>query len=485
MTQSPTEMLEEARLVAKAGQPLRALMTYRNLLLLHPESPEAWAEYGSLMLACGQAEGAQEAFSRSLAILPDGLPALVGSGRTCMHLGRWREAEAHFDKALAKDPGQDEIRLDLARCLARAGDLDAAKVTVAKVVGRDPANAAATRILLDILIQQEDWPALHHEMLRRVTTDHRGIDLAWERSCVNLLFGVMPEGWDEHESRLAHPANTTPKRAFAQPLWRGESIAGQTLLLHWEQGFGDTLMFVRYAAHAKRLGARVLLLAQPELADLVATCPGVDEVIVEGHPLPPFDVQLPLLSLPKVFRTDLASIPAEIPYLGVPFQVPNRPALEACLADSEGRTRIGISWACSRSFEGAARKSILPELFQPLNALPEVAWHSLQYGVEEVPPLQGVCSLAPLLSNFSDTAYAVSRMDLVITIDTALAHLAGALGIPTLLLITDIPDWRWLMGREDSPWYPSLRLYRQCDSKDWAAVIQRVLKDLEGDRILL
>ena len=485
MTQSPLEMLEEARVLAEAGQPLRALMTYRNLLLLHPESAEAWAEYGTLMLASGQAEGALVALSRSLTLLPDGLPALVGSGKACMHLGRWREAAAHFDQALAKDPDQDEVRLELARCLARAGDLDAARAAAAKVVERDPVNAAATRILIDILIRQEDWPSLHHEMLRRVTMDHHGVDLAWERSCVNLLFGIMPEGWDEHESRLVHPANTTPKRAVARPLWRGESIEGRTLLLHWEQGFGDTLMFVRYAAKAKRLGARVLLLAQPELADLVATCPGVDEVIVEGFPLPPFDVHLPLLSLPKLFRTDLASIPAEMPYLGVPPQVPNRAGIEACLAGSEGRTRIGISWVCSRSFEGAARKSILPELFQPLDALPEVAWLSLQYGVQEVPPLHDVGDLGSSLSNFSDTAYAVSRMDLVITIDTALAHLAGALGIPTLLLLTDIPDWRWLMGREDSPWYPSMRLYRQRDAKDWASVIQRVLKDLEGGRIAL
>jgi hypothetical protein len=349
-------------------------------------------------------------------------------------------------------------------------------------VEQEPGNPVITNFLIAIFIQQKNWPALHREMLRRVDADYLGAELEWERFCVNMLFGAMEEGWAQHEYRFYHPGIQTPARSFSQPFWDGEPIERRTLLLHGEQGLGDTLMFVRYASKVKRLGAKVILLAQPELADLVATCPGLDEVVSEGNPLPPFDVQLPLLSLPRLFRTNLETIPAEIPYLGVPERVPNRDAIRELLARSDGRVKIGISWAGSSLHTRDAQRSIAPGTLSPLNALHDVAWHAFQIGATELPPLSGAVSLAPLLSNFSDTAFALSGMDLLITVDTAMAHLAGALGIPTLLLVSYLPDWRWMMGRDDSPWYPTLRIYRQPKPDDWDAVIRQVVEDLSDDK---
>jgi len=228
----------------------------------------------------------------------------------------------------------------------------------------------------------------------------------------------------------------------------------------------------------KALGGRVLLEVQPQLAELVATCPGIDAVVPHGDPLPPFDLQSPLLSLPYVFGTELNTIPSMVPYLDIPEQVPNREWIAQLLAAARECTRIGLAWAGSTAHRNDEVRSIPSANFGPLAALPNAFFFGFQIGAAQPAPLPGFVTLAPWLSNFSDTAYALSGMDLVITVDTALAHLAGALGIPTLLLLPFGPDWRWMLGREDSPWYPSIRIYRQPVPGDWDAVLRKVVGDL-------
>ena len=481
MAESYWQLLEEARTLRRGGDVQRAFMAYCDLLLVHPEAIEAWADFGDLQLSLNLQGDAHIAFANALAIDPDFPPALAGQGRVLLGRGLFEEAAAMLVRALAVDSRLLEARLDLARCHWKRGQWDEALVALVTAFQQEPGNPVVSRFLIDIYIKRCMWPELHQEMLRRANADYSGAELEWELCCVNLLFGVMPQGWDQHESRWSHPGLTNPRRDFPQPLWKGEPLGGRTVLLHCEQGFGDTLMFVRYAPLVKQLGGTVLLLVQPELADLVATCPGVDGVFAEEGSLPPFDVHLPMMSLPHAFQTELASIPAVIPYLDVPARVPNRSGLHERLARSQGRTRIAISWAGNPTHARDAQRSMLPEALLPLQALPDVAWYAFQHGVSKMPLLPGIESLAPLLSNFSDSAYALSGMDLVITVDTALAHLSGALGIPTLLLVSYLPDWRWLMGREDSPWYPSLRIYRQTSAGDWDAVIRQVLTDLTKD----
>ena len=469
----------EARALRQSGETRQALMAYTSLLLQFPEAADAWAEFGDLLLLMNSRGDARDAFTRSLALDPTHLPALAGLGRVSLRLGQLEDAEAHLGRALSIAPQDLEVRLDLARCHWRQGHLDRALAVLGPAVDQDPANQVVTRLLIDIYIRQGRWPELHREMLRRANLDYSGPVLEWEVCCINLLFGAMPLGWDQHEARWNHPGLTYPKREFPQPIWAGEPLAGRTLLLHCEQGFGDTLMFVRYAALVEKLGAKVILLVQPELADLVATCPGVEQVLYEEGPLPPFDVHLPLLSLPHMFKTTLDSIPTSIPYLEIPELVPNRRGLDEFFNGSQGRSRrVGISWAGNPNHARDAQRSIPTVALVPLQALPNVAWYAFQQGTEELPPLSGIQSISPLLSNFSDTADALKRMDLLITVDTAIAHLAGALGVPTLLLVSQLPDWRWLMGRDDSPWYPTLRIYRQSRAGDWASVLERVVRDL-------
>jgi hypothetical protein len=360
------------------------------------------------------------------------------------------------------------------------GDLASARSALEKVLEGNPGHAAASGMLIEVHLLAGN-PGLAHQEEIRQALFVRGItgpNADCYRAHAALLYGDMPKGWDLYESRLLVPGLTMPERHFTHPRWDGKPFPGKTLLLHYEQGLGDTLMFVRFASQVKALGGTVILAAQKSLAELVATCEGIDVVVPRGSPPPPFDLHFPLLSLPWLLRTDLTSIPDEIPYLRVPVQVPNRQRIAGVLAASEGMIRVGLVWQGSPDHPRDSERSIPSASLLPLDALPGVVWYSFQREEVLEVPFPDILPLGHLMSNFSDTAYALSAMDLVITVDTATAHLAGALGVPTLLLVTSVPDWRWMMNRDDSPWYPSLRLYRQPKPGDWDAVVQSVLSDL-------
>ena len=263
MAETYWKLLEEARALRRIGEEQRAFMAYCDLLLLHAEAIEAWADFGDLQLALNLQEDANVAFANALALAPDFPPALAGQGRVLLRRGQLDEATALLVRALAVDSGLLEARLDLARCHWKKGQWDEALVLLGTAAKQDPGNSVVTRFLIDIYIKRGMWPELHQEMLRRAMADYSGSELTWELCCVNLLFGVMPLGWEQHESRWSHPGLTNPRREFPQPRWQGERLAGRTVLLHCEQGYGDTLMFVRYAPLVKQLGGQVLLLVQP------------------------------------------------------------------------------------------------------------------------------------------------------------------------------------------------------------------------------
>jgi tetratricopeptide (TPR) repeat protein len=427
------------------------LLVLRRRLRLEPGNPELWAIFGGRLLQLNRLGEAKNACHTALHADAGNLAARYNLGLILMELGQLDESEGQFRRVLAVDPGLKDARMALSECLFKKNDL-----------GRAYQNLTGV-----LRLNFKDDPASPRA--------------ANELGLLDLLFGKMPEGWDGHEARLKIPGQIGPVRNFPQPSWNGLSFTGKSLLLHYEQGFGDTLMFLRYVPKVKALGGQVILTVQRPLADLAATCPGVDGVIPHGDALPAFDIHLSLASLPWAFRTDLNSIPAEIPYLDVPAFAPHRSEIASVLAASEGKTRVGIVWAGNPGYKIDAARSIPRDVLAPLSALPGVAWHSFQLGELAPPDLPGLCSLAPMLSNFSDTAYGLSGMDLLITVDTAIAHLAGALGIPTLILIPFFPDWRWLLGRDDSPWYPTMRIYRQTDPGDWRSVIQRVVTDLTQD----
>ncbi|MCI0460721.1 MAG: tetratricopeptide repeat protein, partial [Gemmataceae bacterium] len=306
------------------------------------------------------------------------------------------------------------------------------------------------------------------------------------RAMTWLAQGNWEQGWPEYEWRWRYEGFSP--RPFPQPLWDGSPLAGRTILLHAEQGLGDTLHFIRYAALVKQQGGQVLVECPAVLHRLLASGTGIDELVAPGAPLPAFDVHAPLLSLPALFRTSLSTVPATVPYLFADAQLGAQ--WRDRLASVEG-LKVGIAWQGNpRHFRDRQRSVLLTE-FEPLARLEGVRLISLQRGpgVEQVPALGDRFPVLDLdrqrdetCGDFMDTAAVMTNLDLVITCDTAIAHLAGALGVPVWVALPFAPDWRWLRERADSPWYPTMRLFRQERWGDWASVFRRLADALQqGD----
>ena len=305
-------------------------------------------------------------------------------------------------------------------------------------------------------------------MPSRVTNERSCVDpdLAeahWNLALALLATGDFERGWQEHEWRWR--ANVIgPEQSFRQPLWLGaEDLTGKTILLHNEQGLGDALQFVRYAPQVRQRGARVVLRVQRPLLSLMAGLAGADHVIAEGDALPEFDYHCPLLSLPLAFGTHLQNIPAGIPYL---HPAADRLAKWQSILGERTAPRIGLAWSGNPAHKNDRNRSIALKQLLPLLSVPGVRFVSLQRDLREddaavLGNLPALVSIGAQLDDFADTAAAISLLDLVITVDTAVAHLAGALGKPVWVLLPFAPDWRWLLKREDSPWYPTARLFRQ------------------------
>jgi hypothetical protein len=275
------------------------------------------------------------------------------------------------------------------------------------------------------------------------------------------------------------PENQGLRREFAAPRWDGGDIAGRAILLHVEQGIGDALQFVRYAPLLAHRGARVIVLCQPPLKRLFMEMDEVS-VVADGEPPPEFDLHLPLMSLPRLFGTTLATIPADTPYLRAdPVDVR---AWNGKLGD-KNHFKIGLVWAGNRRHLNDRNRSCALETLAPLAAVSGIRLYSLQKGEAAVetrnaPATMRLVDLNDELVDFADTAAVITHLDLVITVDTAVAHLAGALARPAWLLLPFAPDWRWMLAREDSPWYPSLRLFRQNQTGDWSGVLTAVMNAL-------
>jgi len=467
-----------ARDVARAEEPEQMLQALARYLEVEPRNDVAWADKAGLLVALRRYEEALEACHEALAINPLRLSAMLHLGVIHAKSKRLDEAEGLFRRILAMDPKQMEARLALAKCLLERQDPEAARGVLEGALRSEPANLKVHQLLGRSFYQQAKWEDFRLEVERFRNLVPASDYLEYECGFENLLRGVMPLGWQQWEARLRIPGCVGPERDFKEPRWGGGSFEGRTLLVHYEQGLGDTLMLARFLPQVKAQGGAVLLLVQPELASLMTTCRGVDLIVPQGDPIPTFDLQISLYSLPAVFQVDLASLASEVPYLGVPRQVPNRARIDERLAVSEGRLRIALAWAGNPNHPRDSERSLPAALLERFEILPEVAWYGFQVGDMGAPTLRNYVPLAPLLSDFSDTAYALNSMDLVITVDTALAHLAGALGIPTFLLVTHAPDFRWMLDREDSPWYPTFRIYRQPKPGDWESVIRDILGDL-------
>jgi tetratricopeptide (TPR) repeat protein len=443
-----------------------AIGCYRKALALRPDLVESLDNLAGALQEQGKLNEAQACYERALSLRPDRVESLIGLGVVSRSQGRLEEAVARYQQALALVPDHPETRSNLGVALVDLGQPEEAIPHYERALTVQP-NRAETHSNLGIALQRQGRYAealACYERALAVKPDYA--EAHFNRAHTLLSTGELDEGWQEYEWRFAVARYD---RKFDQPSWSGEPLGGRGILIHAEQGFGDTLQFVRYVSRVAERGGRVVLEVPASLVRLARTVAGVSEVVAAGDPLPSFDCHCPLLSLPRVFKTNLATIPNTVPYLSAPAEpsavwaerIPTTPGL-----------RVGVTWA------GTAVGAIDLRFLQPLWELDGISWFSLQVGgrSDDLSSLGGVkiADLSPWLADFAETAAAVCRLDLVISVDTSVAHLAGALGRPTWLLLRYPPEWRWLLEREDSPWYPTARLFRQRKERDWLYVVQEV-----------
>ena len=450
----------------ESGRLDEAIACYRKALALRPDASETLENLAGALRAQGQLDAAQACYERSLALRPNRIESHIGLGVVLRDRGRPKEAVAEYELALALAPDNTETLNNLGVALVDLGRLGEAVAHYERALALQP-NRAETHNNLGIALQRQSRYA---EALacygRALALKPDYAEAHFNCAYALLLTGELDQGWREYEWRFTVARYD---RGFDRPLWSGEPLVGQSILIHAEQGFGDTLQFIRYVPAVAQRGGKVLLEMPEPLVHLARTVAGVSEIIAAGAPLPAFDYHCPLLSLPRVFETNLATIPDVVPYLSVPAEV------SAAWADritTAPGLKVGVVWA------GTTVGAINLRLLQPLWDVAGISWFSLQVdnGSADISSLDGVtiADLAPWLTDFAETAAAVCHLDLVITVDTSVAHLAGALGRPTWLLLPTQPDWRWLLEREDSPWYPTARLFRQRQAGDWSGTAREV-----------
>lgn len=433
-------------------------------------------KHGSKLLQDGKADQALCLFHQAQEIDPSNSTIILYAGAALHELKRFDEAVACYEKAINITPLMGEAHNNLGNSLMALGRFSLAAESYSKaatILPLSPIPLAARATALQALGEVKDAETDCRQALK---IDPSFPAAHWNLALNLLLQGDYQEGWKEYEWRWLKPDFTSPLRHKNTPIWDGSQLHGRTILLHAEQGFGDAIQFVRYVPLVARCGGNIILECHPQLVSLFNGVDGVKVVVPFGSPLPPFNCQAPLLSLPHIFGTTLQNVPSDCPYLTVSAECSKK--WRSLMSAYKAHLRIGLVWA-GKSYPDPLRSCRLAEL-SPLAAdsNSSTTFFSLQVGagVEEIDTscCMKLIDLTSQIHDFADTAALVEQLDLVISIDTSVAHLAGALGKPVLLLLPYAPDWRWLLERSDSPWYPTMQIFRQKHSGGWSSVVNQV-----------
>jgi len=420
-----------------------AINHYTMALSLLPDDPVLLTNLGVALRAQDRFKASEACYRRAIAVKPDSPGAYSNLGNVLRRLGRLKEAVACHRRAVELDRKFIDAYYNLGLVLQDMGKLDEAI-------------------------------RLFNHCLKFKPGDDR---INWDKSLAQLAKGDFVNGFELYEYRWKREEITA--RHFRQPLWDGSSLKDKTIFVYSEQGFGDTLNFCRYLPLVAETGGKVVFECQPELLSLLEGMDGVHKVIAGGDRIPDFDVQIPLISLPRIFQHDIDSIPRQCPYIkppgdaGFPVHVPQGT-----------KFKVGIVWAGKPTHKNDHNRSVSIENFLPLASIPGVTLYSLQKGPETAQREESGCGflvreLGSGCEDFADTAKIMAQLDLIITVDTSVAHLAGALNLPVWVAIPYNPDWRWMRKRKDSPWYPSMTLFRQKNPGDWTPVFNKILSELK------
>lgn len=463
-----------------AGEHARSLRLIERAIRIR-ESAEYHSNRGLALQSLGRLDEAIEAFRTSIRLDPAIAESHYNLGTVLDDVGRCDEAAAAYQSALMLRPTYANAHFNLGQTLSRLGRMDEAEAAYRAAVDLMPALADARTNLGNLLMRRglvAQAAASYQAAVDVAPDDPRA---HWNLSLALLMSGDFERGWEEYDWRLRGGDPASARRDFTQPMWAGEPLQGKTILLHAEQGLGDALHFVRYAPAVAQRGARVVLEVHRPLLRLLDGLPGVARVVARGEPLPAFDVHCPLLSLPRVFGTTLDSVPAAAPYVVPPAEAMQ--AWKARLGPRKGLS-VGVVWAGNPKHTNDVNRSLRLAALLPLLDVPGVQAFSLQKdlrpGDSDALAALGarMVDLGPLLDDFVDTAAVLANLDLLVTVDTSVAHLAGALGRPAWVLLPFVPDWRWMLDRPDTPWYPTMRLFRQPGPDDWDGAVGQLLHAL-------
>ncbi|MHB8057191.1 MAG: tetratricopeptide repeat protein [Desulfuromonadaceae bacterium] len=435
---------------------------------------------GSELLQSGDSTEALLRFQEALGIDPSNAVLNLYTGAALHDLGRYDEAVASYLHAIQIAPEIGEAYNNLGNSLIALGRFTEAADSFLKasdILAASPVPLAARATALQALGKIAEAEV---ECRKAIVLDNTFAAAHWNLALNLLLQGRYEEGWQEYEWRWLKPDFTSPVRHTDIPLWDGSPLHGKTILLHAEQGFGDAIQFVRYVPLVASCGGNVIVECHHQLVSIFRGIQGVTTVVAFGEQLPLCDCQAPFLTLPRVFGTTLGNIPG-CPTLSLPAE--RLVTWQQCISCYSG-PKVGIVWAGSSIHRNDSFRSLPLVFLSPFAKLTNIQFFSLQMGdakhqLEQSPLAGRIIDLTEQIHDFADTAALIEQLDLVICIDTAVAHLAGTLGKPVWLLLPYAPDWRWLLERSDSPWYPTLQIFRQKQPGDWGEVMSRVHAALE------
>ncbi|HEY0836748.1 MAG TPA: tetratricopeptide repeat protein, partial [Azospirillum sp.] len=468
-----------------AGRAGEAVGLLRRAIALRPDHPDAYANLGTAQRAQGDAGTGKRLLGRALTLDPGLVAARYNLGNALLAEERFSDATAQFRAALALRPDDSPAFNNLGVAARESGDPRSAADAFARATRLRGAKAEGVANLGAAMLDLGELDDAAARLEQAARLDPTCAQARKNLGMTLLLRGDLEQGWAEYEHRW--DTADFRRRTFIQPLWRGEDIAGRTILVYAEQGLGDTLQFARYVPLLAARGARVILEAPRPLHRLLASLPGEATLIGVDEPRPDFDVHCPLLSLPLAFGTRLETIPAPIPYLAA------EPARVAAWRDRlpKAALRVGIVWQGNPAARIDRGRSPPLSCIVPLARIPGVALVSLQknHGLDQLAALPPDVRVHAPGDGFDagpdaflDTAAVMESLDLIVTSDTSVVHLAGALGRPTWVALKAVPDWRWLMDRTDSPWYPTLRLFRQATRGGWEGVFGPMAVELAATR---
>lgn len=500
------------RIRMAAGQAGDAIPAYRDAIELDPDNAAQHSDLAAAQVTHGDYDAARARARLALELDPDLAQAHLNLGLAIRGIGgaAAREAKGCFQRAIALAPHMADAHQALGEELQSQGDDDAAMECYRMAIRAQPGMVEAHCNLGNILRDRQDLDAALVQYDAALETDDgvaavhanravalhekgrfqdaleaygRAIELAPEdpevhrnRAMTLLLMGRFSDAWPEYEWRLGTARFARERRTWKQPRWSLDAVSASdrcTVLIHAEQGLGDTVQFVRYATLVHERGFHVTLECQPELVRLLQPMDSLTQVIARGETLPSFDFQVPLMSLPGAFATDLSSLPSDVPYLSAPQE--DREAWHRHLDDLQ-TPRIGLCWKGSAAHPRDQVRSPGLAPLLPILEMSGAAFVSLQKeggskDIETLNAQEKIYDPTSRLDDFAATAGLLANLDLIITCDTAVGHLAGALGRPVIMVLPQVAEWRWLMGRDDTPWYPSMRLIRQSVAGDWDGVV--------------